>query len=153
MIPVGCPPNFNFLQLRWKVVCFRALRTPGSSLRDVLRGHRLGMDCHLADGSVVVIINGLPTSSCCSLSDTSFPLHIIRQKRLEMRHFSINHLRLVILVERFFLSTCYLVLFLGVMNISHWSICHLWSAEAKPEGSRKPTWALRKPRRNDEQSQ
>eukprot|EP00434_Breviolum_minutum_P018271 symbB.v1.2.016120.t1/scaffold1220.1/size130986/5 len=36
-----------------KVVCFRALRTPGSSLRDVLRGHRLGMDCY-RPGSIVM---------------------------------------------------------------------------------------------------
>lgn len=36
-----------------KVVCFRALRVPGSSLRDVLRGHRMGMDCY-RPGSIVM---------------------------------------------------------------------------------------------------
>ena len=136
--------------LWWKVVCFRALRTPGSSLRDVLRGHRLGMDCHLADRSVVVIINGLPTSSCCSLSDTGFPLHIIRQKKLEMQHFSINHLCLVIIVETF-RSTCYLVLSLVWWTYPIGQLVIFEVLRLNPRF--KPTWALRKPRRNDEQSQ
>jgi hypothetical protein len=39
-----------------QVVCFRALRVPGSSLRDVLRGHRMGMDCARAR---TILVGGL----------------------------------------------------------------------------------------------
>ena len=79
------------------MVCFRALRTPGSSLRDVLRGHRLGMDCHLAD-LLVVIVDGLPIRVVVLYQMRVF-LYIIRQNKLAVQQLSMNNLSSLVILE------------------------------------------------------
>ena len=108
VIPVDAP-QFQLLITSLKGGLLQGLANPWKFSTRCAAGTSLGNG--LSPGWTVggCYYQWAPLWSCCSLSDTSFPLHIIRQKNLEMQHFSINHLCLVIIVETF-RSTFYLVL-------------------------------------------
>ena len=101
-------------------------------------------------GRWLLLSMGSPLQAVVLYQIRAFLYTSFRQKKLEMQHFSINHLCLVIIVETF-RSTCYLVLSLVWWTYPIGQLVIFEVLRLNPRF--KPTWALRKPRRNDEQSQ